>query len=329
MVELITTNNGSFPRIGERKDEQVLRRAYSDIDTGKIGKEELFMIQRQVTSEVLGIQARAGLEIVTDGQILWNDPVSHLLVPVSGIEIGQLMRFFDTNFYYRQPIIREKMSWRSPALLEEFLFARSVSDRQVKPVLTGPYTLARLSVDRSYNRFGLLAEAMCGVIAKEVLELSRAGATIIQIDEPAILQNPDDLGVMQELITEIAKVKGNAALALYTYFGDAADVYDKLQELQVDILGLDFTYSRTLTEVIVVQGTIKSLGLGIIDGRNTRRETEECVFPLLDSLVAACDVERLYLNPSCGLEYLPRTKAIAKLENMVRLRNKYIGGRHE
>jgi len=329
LVALITTNTGSFPRIGEGKDEQILRRAYSDIDTGKIGKEELLSAHRKLTAEVLGIQARVGLDLVTDGQILWNDPISHVLSTIAGIEIEQLMRFFDTNFYYRQPIIQKKLSWKRSVLLDEFIFAQSVSERPVKPVLMGPYSLARLSVDHAYNKFSLLAEAMCEIIAKEVSELSRAGAKIIQIDEPAILQNPVDLGLMQKLITEIAKVKGNAQLALYTYFGDAAPFYEKLQRFPIDILGLDFSYSPNLTEVISALGTSKTLGLGIIDGRNTRLETEDDIFPMLDSVLSAHGVKQCYLNPSCGLEYLPKTKAITKLENMVKLRDKYIGGKNE
>lgn len=329
MSLLNTANTGSFPHIGEKVEEQRLRQAISDVDSGKIGREQLLSIEREVTAEAINLQAGAGLDLVTDGQINWNDPVSHVLGSPEGVEIGQLVRYFDTNFYYRQPVIQSKLSWKSPVLLSEFIYAQSVSERPVKAIITGPYTLARLCVDHAYNNFNLLAEAMCEIIVREASTIARAGATVIQIDEPAILQHPEDLGLMQKLIEEIAEVKGNTKLALYTYFGDAAPVYDKLQQLQVDILGLDFTYSSTLSQLISSLGTSKALGLGIIDGRNTRIETEANVFPSLDSLLSARGIKQCYLNPSCGLEYLPRTKAIAKLENMVRLRNKYIGDKYD
>jgi len=326
---LMTTNTGGFPRIGEGKRDQKLRTAFSDMDKEKITQEELLSVEREVTSEAIKLQAKAGIELVTDGQIRWNDPVSHVLGSVAGVEIGSLTRFFDTNYYYRQPIIREKLSWQRPVLLDEFIFARSVSERPVKPVITGPYTLARLSINHAYNSFNLFMEAMCDVIAREVDALIQAGASVVQIDEPAILQNPDDIEMLQQMISEIAKKKGEAKLALYTYFGDVSPIYEKLQQFPLDILGLDFSYSPKLPEVISSLGTAKTLGLGLIDGRNTKLEMESDLFKLLDVLLSAPGVDDCYLNPSCGLEYLPKTKAAAKLENMVRLRNKYLGGKHE
>lgn len=329
MAVLITANTGSFPRIGEGKEKQRLRTAFSDVDSGKIGREQLLSIEREVTAEAISLQTKAGLDLITDGQISWNDPVSHVLGSIEGVEIGPLMRFFDTNFYYRQPIIKRKLSWQKPILLDEFVFAQGVSKRPVKGVITGPYTLARLSVDRAYNNFSLLLEAMCMMASREIAELAQAGATVIQIDEPAILQNPDDLGLLPEVILEMGRDKRNTELALYTYFGDSAPFYERLQQLPIDILGLDFSYGPHLTEVISSLGTSKTLGLGIINGRNTRLETEDSIYPLLDSLLSAHGAKRCYINPSCGLEYLPRTKAVAKLENMVRLRDKYVGGKHE
>ena len=94
----------------------------------------------------------------------------------------------------------------------------------------------------------------------------------------------------------------------------------------MDILGLDFTYSSRLPEVIAVSGAAQVLGLGVIDGRNTRMEIEAGISPMLESLLALPGMGKSYLNPSCGLEYLPRTKAIAKLKNMSRLRDKFLGG---
>jgi 5-methyltetrahydropteroyltriglutamate--homocysteine methyltransferase len=100
--------------------------------------------------------------------------------------------------------------------------------------------------------------------------------------------------------------------------------------MPVDILGLDFTYSPDLPEKIAIYGTDKTLGLGIIDGRNTKMETAADIFPILELILNATEGMECYLNPSCGLEYLPQSRAIAKLKNMVGLRDEFEGGKlHE
>jgi len=327
MTILITTSAGSLPRIGEGEPGQKLRRAFARLDKRKGTRAELIMAQEEATIDALSIQIEAGLELVTDGQIRWEDPVSHLLNALPGTTIGPLARFMDTNFYYRQPIIKENIDHNSPILLEEFLFAQNLSVVPVKPVITGPYTLARLSINQSPCVFTKLVERLSCVIAQEVADLSRAGAGVIQIDEPAILLNPQDIEIQQAAIAEISRQKGSSELALYTYFGDAASLYDKLQLFPVDILGMDFTYSPNLPDVISASGTGKTLALGLIDGRNTRLETESETLPLLDRLLSTYRMKKAYINPSCGLEFLPKMKAEAKLENMVRLRNRFIGDR--
>lgn len=329
MTVLITASAGSFPRIGEGAKEQKLRKAFSDLDSGKINREELSAIERQITAEAIVLQTRSHIELVTDGQISWHDPISHILAPISGVEIGSLIRFFDTNCYYRQPIIKNKLSWQEPVLLREFNYAKDISIRPVKPVITGPYTLACLSINYAYDSLIQLVEAIAKVIAYEVAALAAAGATLIQIDEPCLVQNPSHIARLQIIFEEIARYKGTAKLALYTYFGNAALIYEKLQQFPVDVLGVDFTYSRSLVDVISILGSSKTLGLGLIDGRNTSIETEEDIFPLLDKMISAASLKECYLNPSCGLEYLPKCKAVEKLGNMVKLRNKYSGVNNE
>jgi 5-methyltetrahydropteroyltriglutamate--homocysteine methyltransferase len=325
MTNLITSNTGSFPRIGEGYNGQKLRRALSSIDRDEISYEQLLGVQAEIIREVILLQDELALDLLTDGQISWHDSVSYIMGKLPEVDEGPLTRFFDTNTYYRQPIIREKIRKHKPILVEDFISAQRITTKAVKPVLTGPFTLARLSVNNAYSSEVRLMEAMGHLIAQEVAALVRSGASVIQIDEPAILQNPQNMSLFRDLLEEIADSKGDARLALYTYFGDAAPVYNQLQRFKVDILGLDFTYSPGLQETIISSGTEKELGLGIIDGRNTKMETEEEVFPFLEAFSSLSRVDTCYLNPSCGLEYLPRVKAVNKLKNMVRLRDKFTG----
>jgi 5-methyltetrahydropteroyltriglutamate--homocysteine methyltransferase len=242
------------------------------------------------------------------------------------VEIDGLLRYFDTNFYFRQPVITANVEWREPLVVEEFRYAKRTSVRSVKPVLTGPYTLAIASIRQTpvYGDFSTLVMDLSAALAREVNALATAGAEVIQVEEPAILQHPQDLPLLQQALTALSEARGSARLALYTYFGDAAPVYEALQELPVQILGFDFTYAPKLPDKIATVGSQKSLGLGVIDGRNTRMETAKDVFPLLEKVLPHVPGEIVYLNPSCGLEYLPRDKAVAKLTLMKELKEAFL-----
>lgn len=325
MGKIITAATGSFPRIGEGENGQKLRKAFHDFDKGRLNSAELLEVERGITVQAISLQQEAGLDLLTDGQICWRDPVSHIMMSLSGVRSGSMIRFFDTNTYFRQPVISGRITGALPVLANEYYFARGRTDRPIKPVITGPYTLTKLSINEAYKDEVSLLEDIADVIACEVEEMAKAGATVIQIDEPAIIYNPDDISVLRHLLGRISEAKGEAKLALYTYFGDACPVYEELQLLPVDILGLDFTYSPRLVEKIAACGTDKLLGVGIIDGRNTRMETAADVFPVLESVLKSSGRLECYLNPSCGLEYLPQSKAIAKMENMVALRDDFEG----
>jgi len=322
-MEILTASAGSYPRIGGRPEQQRHRQAHAKLEQGEISKEEFERVQDEVTREGVEEQVKAGLDVVTDGQVRWHDPISHFARRLEGCEINGLLRFFDTNFYFRQPVIKGKLVRREPILKQEFIFAEEVSSKPVKPVVTGPYTLAKLSINRLGGRFQSLVGEFVKIISQEVSDLVSAGAELIQIDEPAILKNSGDFQIFKEAIEKLAAEKGSARLALYTYFGDATSLCKRLLKLPVDVIGLDFTYSPKLANVIANSKCDKELGLGLIDGRNTRLEREQEVLEVLKLVLPNIGSERVYLNPSCGLgDYLPREIAFKKLQNMVAISEK-------
>ena len=326
MARLILTNTGSYPRIGDAPAAQRHRRAYAQRERGEISDAEWRAVEDEVTAEVIAEQVAAGVEILTDGQVRWYDPISHLARPLANVTINGLLRYFDTNFYFRQPVVRGRLGRSAPILLREFQVARGAAGPQpVKPVLTGPYSLAQGSIlEGGYRDQRALAHAFADVLAEEIVDLARAGATLIQVDEPLVLQHPEDMDVVRETFRRLAAARGRARLACYTYFGDALPLYDELQALPVDVLGFDFTYSPKLPQRIAEAGSDKVLALGLVDGRNTKLETREVVYPVLDRVLPRLG-DTAYLNPSCGLEFLPRDRARAKLETMARLAREYAG----
>ena len=312
-MEILASSTGSYPRVGDRPEQHRHRYAYAKWERGELSDEEFELVQQGVTREIIEEQTRAGLDVVTDGQVRWHDPISHFAKELSGCEVGGLLRFFDTNFYFRQPVIKSEVRWIKPIVVREFVLAKSVLSAPVKQVVTGPYTLARSSIDRYYGDLEALTMDFARAMAREVEELVKAGAELIQVDEPSILKHPEDLELLEAALAELAKRKGSSRLLLYTYFGAASTLYEGLRGLPVDGLGLDFTYDGdALIDAILRLGSEKELGLGLIDGRNTKMEGNE-VLAVLKRIVPAIKTERVYLNPSCGLEYLPREVAFEKL----------------
>ncbi len=322
-MKLLLTNTGSYPRVGDTAELQQLRRAHSSFERQEATAEELRAAEDAMVRAALKEQAEAGLDLVTDGQIRWSDPIAHLAGKLAGVKINGLLRFFDTNFYFRQPIVQGEMAWKDGLLLSEYEFARQNSAKPVKPVLTGAYTLARHSIAEHapYKQLDALSRAYATALAGEVEALAKAGAEVIQVDEPAILKHPADFPLLERGLLMVGRHRLKAKLALYLYFGDALHLYDRLQKLPVDILGLDFTYNPKFVERVVTAGSDKPLALGLVDGRNTRLEEAGAVAHQVDRLLLRVKGQTCYLNPSCGLEYLPRDRAFAKLKLLGQVRS--------
>ncbi|MGH9328398.1 MAG: hypothetical protein ACRD2B_17145 [Terriglobia bacterium] len=325
-MELLTLNHSSYPRIGSAPDEQALRRAIAQRDRGEKADADVRSAEDQMVALALEEQREASMDILTDGLIRWNDPVSHLAGKLDGAQIDGLTRFFDTNFYFRQPIISGTVKRLQPLVVDEFKWAAKRSVQPVKPVLTGPYTVARLALPGSGARAShSLMMSFAEVLGAEVAELAAAGARLIQVDEPALAKYPAGLSFASEALALIAARKGPAELALALYFGDSAPLYAALQNLPFDVLILDFTYSPKLTQVIETDGTIKQLGFGLLDGRNTRLESQKAVLHQLELMLRHVQPAGAYLTTSCGLEYLPRDRARLKLHHLTSLKRSFLG----
>ena len=315
-------NHSSYPRVGDKPGQQRLRRALAARERAEIDAAEFAATERAAVDEVVHEQEHAGLDVVTDGQIRWYDPISHVMGALDGVRINGLLRYFDTNFYFRQPVVRAAVTRRGPIACDDFRLAAMAARVPVKPVLPGPYTLARLSVIEpgTYTSVAALAHALSDALVPEIEALVHAGARVIQIEEPAILAHPEDIRLLRQLLEPLWAARGTAQLVVATYFGDAEPLYAQLNSLPADILALDFTYSPRLMETIAATGASKILALGIVDGRNTRLESADDVARQVDTLLRHYTLDAIHLLPSCGLEYLPRDRARAKLELLAHVR---------
>jgi 5-methyltetrahydropteroyltriglutamate--homocysteine methyltransferase len=327
-MNLILANHSSFPRIGDAPEFHTLRQTIARWERGERTFADVQRAQDDAVRRAIADQVAAGLDLVTDGLIRWYDPLSHIAGKLEGTKINGLLRFFDTNFYVRQPVVVGRLGRSKPIIVEEYTFARSVSPRPVKVVLTGPYTLAVFSIvqTQDYGRRDRLVEAYAQALAEEVRAIVAAGALLVQIEEPAALKEGVEWDLFEEAIRRVASAASPADVLLCTYFGDASPFYGRLQELPVAALGFDFTYSPRLPDVIMTQGSPKPLALGLLDGRNTKLEDEAAVSQLLEKLLSAIRADHSYLMPSCGLEYLPRDRAVLKLKRLVDIGRRFRNG---
>lgn len=312
---MIATVVGSYPKIPNKPRPARLRNALNKRDRGELTEDDIRHIADEVTIEALSEQADAGLDLVTDGQVRWEDEQTYIAGKLAGVSIDGLTRWFDTNTYYRQPVVEGDVAWREPITVADYRFATQHSAKPLKAVLTGPYTLARLSLDNHYGSIAKLASALAEALNQEAQALEDAGATFIQFNEPAILKQKDDYATFAS-VSQRAVAGLSAETAVYLYFGDVEGIYPQLLDLPFDLIGLDFAMGAANESVLQRAPFTKKLGLGIVDARNSRMEPVEHITERIRALSGSLSPDRIHVSPSAGLEFLPREVAQEKLRRL-------------
>jgi 5-methyltetrahydropteroyltriglutamate--homocysteine methyltransferase len=311
-----TTVVGSYPKIPNKPRPARLRNAINKRDRGELSDDELEKVRNEVTIEVINEQIEAGIDVITDGQVRWDDDQTYVARHMKGVEIGGLQRYLDTNTYYRQPEIVGALKFERPALVKDWEFAQKNSSKPVKAIIPGPYTLAALSLDKHYNDFEKLCVAFGEQLRGEVDALVKAGCKHVQVNDPVIVHSShtQKYKPFAAAITALLGGVSGAETGVYTWFGGAAKILDKMLELPVDVIGLDFVSGKENWDAIKGAKFDKKLGFGIVDGRNTRLEAAGEIADAIKRITQLVPPECLYVNPSCGLEYVPRETAFAKLK---------------
>lgn len=323
---MITTAIGHYPRIGDSPEQQRLRRAIQANQAQTMSDDALRATQDAVTAEVLGEQVAAGLDQVTDGQIRWDDQVTYICLRLEGFERGGMIRYFDTNTYYRQPVAVGKVAWKAPILVADWKFAQAKSARPVRALVTGPYTLARLSADRAYGDRAAFTMDLARALNREAKALAEAGAAVIQIDEPALTLEPKDAGLVEQALAQVFDGVAGVTRAVALYHGPQADVFDRAATWECDAVYFDCVSDPRIVDRLAVAGFPKAVGLGIVNARNTKLETVSAIASLVDRVAARVPLDRIALSPSSGLEFLPRDRAQRKLARLVEAARAYAGG---
>ena len=312
---MIGTSVGNYPKVAEGGYGTKLIGTLTKWQRKELNDAQLEQVCQDITRAAINEQEEAGLDLLTDGQIRWEDLVTPIAKRVSGFEINGLTRWFDNNVYYRRPILRKAPKRQGPILVNEYRFAASCTRKPVKAILPSPYAFARLTEDQYYKSERPLVMKLAEILNEEARALAEAGAPFIQFDEPALGFGKPNMKLVVEAIG-VATQGVRAKTALYTYFGSLNGALAPLLQARVDVVGVDVVSDvKTITALRKAKIT-KELAVGCLDARNTKLESITELHALFDVLRKQISLDRLYVNPNCGLEFLPHAQALAKLTRL-------------
>ncbi len=307
---LLTTSVGSFPK------PEYLTSARNKHSRGEMSGEELQKMERQATQEWVRLQEELGIDILVDGEMYRGDMVEYFAENMKGFKISGLVRSYG-NRYYRKPIAVGPVGRTAAITVEWWKYTQSLTKRPVKGMVTGPYTIADWSFNEYYPSREAFILDLARAVHEEALDLERAGAKYIQIDEPAISTRPEEMELASRALGIVTKGL-KAHTITHICYGDFALVYDRLVNLPVDNLDLELANSNfDLLEMFRRHPTDKALSMGVTDVHTHVVEPVELIKERIKRGLKVFPPERLYIDPDCGLKTRTEEESLGKLRNMV------------
>ena len=284
-----------------------------------------FLAQAQDDATVVAIreQERAGVDIITDGEIRresYSNQFANALAGIDPIRHGEIVG--RTGNRVPVPLVTGPIRRLEPVATRDLEFLRAHTDRQIKVTLPGPFTLSQQAVDEFYRDPAELALAYAAAVNAEIHDLFAAGADVVQLDEPWLQARAAQARDYAVAAIDRALDGVAGTTALHLCFGYAALVGNKaarayafLEELgatsvaQVSIEAaqpdLDLSVLRSLPS--------KTWMVGVIDLADPEVESSEVVASRIRRALEFVPPERLIVTPDCGMKYLPRQTAFDKL----------------
>ncbi len=288
MAELQAFAPGLYPR------SEALVAATRDLDRGRTTQEAVDEQVERDFAEVVSVQQQAGLDLLTDGMLRWQDHFRPLLEASDGLETGALTRFLDTNTFYRAP-----KSTGEPRLTQ------ALGERYVAP-LPGPRLVTLPSPFALSHGTGLSPKEVAEGVLKPALE--GLDAELVVLAEPFLpREEKPELDGLAEALDALG-----GDLVLWLEFGDAGPALRSgAAELPVGGLGIDF-YATHLDDV--PEGFDKLLLAGVLDARNSLVEEPRELASFAERL--AQRAERVALVPNGDLQYVSEPIAREKLARL-------------
>jgi 5-methyltetrahydropteroyltriglutamate--homocysteine methyltransferase len=327
---LATTVIGSYPQ----PDWLIDRSRLLDSLPPRVRARELWRIpepwlasaQDDATALAIAEMERAGVDIVTDGEIRRESYSNRFATALEGLDIDNpAMVPGRAGGMNAVPRVVGKVRRARPVEVEDLKFLRAHTDRTIKITLPGPFTMSQQASDEFYGDEAALALDFAAAVNDEVRDLFAAGADIVQIDEPWLQSRAEKAREFALPAIDRALQGVPGTTALHTCFGYAHVVHDRpdgypfLTELAgcaADIIAIEAAQPR-LDMAVLEPLAGKTVAVGVLDLSSEVAETPGEVAARIAAALNYIPAERLQVGPDCGMKYLPRDVAFAKLRALV------------
>jgi 5-methyltetrahydropteroyltriglutamate--homocysteine methyltransferase len=328
---LPTTLVGSYPQ----PDWLIDRKRLTDMVPPRANAPELWRVEPSLLEQakddatILAIrdQERAGIDVVTDGEIRRESYSNRFATALDGMDSDNPAQVPSRTpgRFQTVPRVVGKIRRRQPVQVRDVKFLRANTDRPIKITIPGPFTMTQQLLDEYYKDEAAVAMDCAAALNEELKDLFAAGADVVQLDEPFLQAQPDKarrFGVAA-INRALEGVKG--VTAVHLCFGYAARVKEKpsgysfLPELEATTanqISIE-TAEAKLDCAMLAKLPGKQIVLGVIDLQDMTVETPEIVAERIRRAMAYVPAERIVVAPDCGMKYLPRDVAFGKLKAMV------------
>ncbi len=288
------------------------------------------------TKEVVNDQVNVGIDIPTDGEVRRENYIHYHCRHIDGIDFSNLTQKTSRQgaWVAKLPTVTGPLKARNHFLHRDYRIAQAATDRPVKITVPGPMTITDSIADVYYNDDKHLGATLSAALNEEILTLAEAGCTWIQVDEPVFARKPDkalDYG-FENLERCFQGVPDHVTCVVHMCCGypdyldqenfQKADqmaylqLSDAIEDSSIQAISLEDAHRHNDLSLLEHFKTTTVM-LGVIAIAKSRIETIEEITDRLQAALKHIDVERLIVAPDCGLGFLNREQALAKLTNMV------------
>jgi len=329
---LPTTVVGSYPQPDWLVDRQMLGSRLPPRVRAKeiwrVAPEFLEQAQDDATVVAIRDMERAGIDIVTDGEIRRESYSNRFATALEGMDLDNPGTALDrTGHPNPVPRVVGPIRRARPVEKRDVQFLRANTDRAIKATLPGPFTMSQQAQDDYYRDDEAFAMALAEAVNEEVRDLFAAGADVVQLDEPYLQARAEKAQRFAIKAINRAFHGITGTTALHTCFGYAHIVHNRPQGYpfleplaDVDVRQISIESAQQKVDL----GVLRSLGgktliVGVIDlSDESPVEDVETLVRRIRNALQFVAPERLILAPDCGMKYLPREKAFGKLSALAR-----------
>jgi 5-methyltetrahydropteroyltriglutamate--homocysteine methyltransferase len=308
-----------------------LEKARAMARDGMLSAQELEEAHDNAVRSAITDQEIAGVDIITDGELRRETMVNFFSARIHGFDMSGKMKAIgnlDPSIEMLDPIVREKVRHKGSLGMDtHFRFLKAFARHRTKVCVTGPQMLAKRATNEAYPSDKELIFDLADILNIELKGLVTAGCDFIQIDEPVWVGYPQDMPWLVESFNRmVSGVKAKIALHVCygnyqlkkLFVGQYEELFPTILDTNADQISMEFAVSDGVgLELFEKYRTEKEIVVGVIDVKDEKVETPEVVAGRIRKALRFIPAHRMYISPDCGMKFMPRDRAFAKLQAMV------------